>query len=373
MYRLFYPYNEILPTKKAHDVFVFNECAAFAEVGAEVTFLCGKGSGDLFSHYKVIPSPHFHVKKLPIIRKNVGLNLSWNYPFFFASQRVLKKAPPNSMVILSVLKQASFHLKRKLPHLFYVYEVHELSYYPDQQYNENKQKMEKEMLARADLIVTTTNELSFLLKKPPYSLNNPIATIPLAVTTKPLSPIAYSLPFTICYVGQLYEGQGLSLLLKALSKTHSSIHLKVIGGKPFEIQYLENKAQELGISNRVKFLGFYPPSQLPSFLQDVHAFIAPFEKKGKMSYVAHTKLLEYLGWGRPIVAPHLDVVQECFPNKEGVLYFEAENSESLANTLIELAKQEIWTKLYNEISRKEKRFTWQYRIKQYLNEISRYR
>ncbi len=360
--RIIYPYNEILPKRKAHDVFVFHECGALAaHANCDITLLVGQGSNqDLFSHYHVPKNEHFHIQPLFIVRKNNPLGLSWNLPFFFLCQRYIQRARPD-VVICSVRGQAAYHLKRKIPGVQYVYEVHELAYYPNRSQSPLVQA-ERDMLAATDLITVTTESLKQILKAPPYSLANRIEVVPLAVLAEPLPPPHPVATLQLAYVGQLYAGQGLPTLLKALSQTEN-VHLKVLGGNSTDITKLRKSAREMGVEGAVTFLGFTPPYEIPSALQDVHAFVAPFENTGRMPYVAHTKLFEYAHWGRPIIAPDLPIVREHFPS--GVLLYEPNRPTALAACIRSLQKEPIRTQLQEEISAYQGRFSWPARAQAY--------
>jgi glycosyltransferase involved in cell wall biosynthesis len=360
--RIIYPYNEILPKKKAHDVFIFHECAALAaQNGFDVTLLVGQGSGvNLFSHYDVPENDHFRLQRLFILRKNKLLNLSWNLPFFFFCQRYIQHNRPD-VVICSVRKQGAYHFQRKIPGIMYVYELHELSWYPNCP-SASFIQAEREMLARADLITVTTKLLKQILKNPPYQLKNPIEIVPLAVRSKPLLPPSESDILRLTYVGQLYAGQGLPTLLQALSQM-KGVHLKILGGKPEEIAHLKNLAKKLGVENCITFLGFILPGNIPSIIQDTDAFVAPFDQAGRMPYVAHTKLFEYAMWGRPIVAPDLPIVREHF--SAGVLLYEPDSSNALAVSLKNLQQRSTLHQLQQEIVAYQDRFSWNVRAQAY--------
>jgi glycosyltransferase involved in cell wall biosynthesis len=49
-----------------------------------------------------------------------------------------------------------------------------------------------------------------------------------------------------------------------------------------------------------------------------------------MPYVAHTKLLEYAAWQRPVIAPDLPVTREHFTASEVWIPFVADDAGSLA-------------------------------------------
>ncbi|MFZ0565755.1 MAG: glycosyltransferase family 4 protein [Chlamydiales bacterium] len=363
--RIFYPYNEILPKKRAHDLYIFHECAALAQAGYETTLLCGKGSNpNLFHYYGISSLDNLHIKQLPLIRKNNLLNWSWNLPFFFKCQQQIRKHRPE-FVFLSVLKQGAYHLSHKVKQSKYIYEVHELSYYPNQLTPKKNFRMEKTLLSRADLITVTTSALKEILRAPPYSLSIPIKVVPLAVHKAPLPPPPEKAdPLTLMYVGQLYSGQGLEHLLAAMQQVEG-VCLKVIGGKAREVESMIQLAKRLHVSQRVEFLGFHPPHLLPEIVKEAHAFVSSFEPKGRMPFVAHTKLLEYASWGRPFIVPNLSVVREHFPTGKGVLFFEAGQVSSLAESIQKLQDSHLRKKLQKESLEHGSSYSWGRRAERY--------
>lgn len=363
--KIIYPYNEILPKQTAHDVFIFHECAALAEIGFETTLLCGRGpKKDLFQHYGISNSNNLQVKQIPILRKNNPLNLSWNRPFFYRSQHYIRKQAPG-FVFLSVLKQGLYHLSKKIESSHYIYEVHELSYYPNQTTQKERFLAERALLKRVDLITVTTSALKEILRAPPYSLLTPIEVLPLAVHKSPLPPPPQKdNPLILMYVGQLYSTQGLPHLLAAMQQV-KGVCLKIIGGRAEEIQTMTQLAQQLGVCQSVEFLGFQPPSKLPSLVKEAHAFVAPFEPVGKMAFVAHTKLLEYAAWGRPFIAPNLSVVHEHSPTNNGMLLFEPGNPYSLAECIRKLKQRKLREKLQQESLAHIDAHSWKRRAERY--------
>lgn len=332
--RFFFPYNEILPKKRAHDLYLISLCHALASLGHDVTLLIGKGSEEkevLFAHYGISSLENFRICCLPIVRKNNLFNLSWNRIFFSAVQKTIQKEKPD-WVVLSVYKQGIYHLKRKVPGVKYLFDLHQLQGYPPPI---EEAKKEAQMLQNADQILVTTEPLRTLLLDDPYKIKTPIHVLPLATEKKALSHPSTA-PFTIAYVGQLYKGQGVPFLIRAMAET-KECHLRIIGGSEQEIKECEQLAESLGISKRIDFLGFQPPSSVEEKLENVDAFVAPFDGIGRMKYVAHTKLIEYAAWQRPIIAPRFPIVSDHFPKGDGWCAFEEGKVSSLA-TAIEKAK-----------------------------------
>ncbi len=350
--RIVYPYNEILPKRAAHDAFIFQECAALHAAGLSTTLICGRGTWaapKLFAHYG---TPSFPVHQLPIIRKNNPWRISWNLPFFMATQSYLKKKRPD-WVFLSVAKQGAYHLKRKISGIRYLYEVHELAHYP----NDSSQSSDREFLSRADLITVTTEPLKEILLAPPYSLTNRIEVIPLAVDKSPLPPPASNRRLQIAYVGQLYKDQGVDLLVKALSHLEG-VDLRIIGGRASEIEAFKSPPH-------VTFTGFVPPSELSHHLKGVDVFVAPFFDVGRMPYVAHTKLLDYASWVRPVVAPDIPLLHEHFEEGVDALFFTPKDPSSLAQTIKKLQDPELRATLQTGIQKHAHRYSWKKRALRY--------
>lgn len=357
---IFFPYNEILPKKRAHAIYLVFSVYYFAKHGEPTALIYGgkkseihkiKDFYNLANEKNLFLDPTFH------IRKNNPLNMSWNRPFFYLCQKKIEKQKPN-IVITSVFKQAKYHIERKSPATHYVYEIHELSTYPGQ-CPTDKTRIEKKMLADHDLIVTTTSQLKSILQEKPYSLTNPIAVVPLATHAKPLGPPQFFDLLNLFYIGSLEPEQGVQNVIRALSQTTNS-HLTLIGGTSEQIAFLKNLGRNLGIEQRLDFLGFQLPSSLQALVEKADAFIAPFTNEGKMAYVAHTKLADYTAWGRPLIAPNLPVVKEHVdPN---TFFFEDINS--LAAAIQKVASPHVRKEWHLKKSHFD--LSWDTRTKNYL-------
>ena len=360
--KIVYPYNEILPLRKAHDSYVIRNCHALAQRGHQVTLLVGKGSESekqLLNFYALEPHPLFEIKYLPILRKQHLLPLQWNGIFFYAVQKYLEKTKPD-WVICSVLKQAAFHLNRRIEGCQYFYEVHQLGWYPTLQgeFNWNKIHLERLVYNKSDAISVTTLALEKLLRSYPYQCKTPLYKIPLACDFLSLEKKEeVSKPFKLFYIGQLYPYQGIDFLLSALKET-PEMHLVVVGGKSEEVLSYRQRCQKYAIESRVTFEGFLSTQEMLEKVKQADAFVCPFKNCERMPYVAHTKLREYAALKRPIVAPNLDVVREEVP--QGALFYQADQVDSLSQALNSLLNLNFYQKLMLEIHQNES-FTWEKR------------
>jgi glycosyltransferase involved in cell wall biosynthesis len=189
------------------------------------------------------------------------------------------------------------------------------------------------------MLTTTTESLQNVAQKL-YAPLPPMVRVPLAADIeegiRPFFPPEPHEPWRIGYVGQLYPLQGVDLLIKALSLLPERVFLDIIGGKDAHIDALRTLARERGVEHRTRFHGFLPPCEVASRAAQVHILAAPSLALGKMPFVAHTKIYEYLAWGRPIVAADLPSIREEIADGTNGLLFEAGNVQSLAQAILKI-------------------------------------
>ena len=252
--------------------------------------------------------------------------------------------------MFSVLKHADFLLKNKVRGCKYIYEAHQLQWYPSYgaQLNLNKIRWERSIFNRSDLVTATTIALKKILSIYPYDLQTKVEVLPLACDFLPLSAKKPLTPFKLYYIGQLYTKQGLHHLLDALENVEG-IELNVVGGRDVQITHYKEYCQNKNIASKVVFKGFVPPDRFQEELDDADAFVTTFDNSERMPYVAHTKIYEYLALQKPIVAPNLEIVNEHAPY--GVLTYDTADRESLVEHLTQLLDEQTYKRLASEVKK----------------------
>src|SRR5205085_10795842 len=92
-------------------------------------------------------------------------------------------------------------------------------------------------------------------------------------TTPPLAP-----PFVLGFLSLLdahHRYKGLAVLLRALAGLSDLPLRLVVGGAGEELGRYRALAIELGVAERVDFLGFVPDGALPDFFRACHLFALP--------------------------------------------------------------------------------------------------
>jgi glycosyltransferase involved in cell wall biosynthesis len=108
----------------------------------------------------------------------------------------------------------------------------------------------------------------------------------------------------LLFVGRLGREKNVELLLEALTLARVPARLAIAGDGP-EREALEARAAELGVRERVRFLGALERSELPDYYASADAFVFP-----SVSETQGLVLVEAMGAGCAVIAADAPVVRE---------------------------------------------------------------
>lgn len=140
--------------------------------------------------------------------------------------------------------------------------------------------------------------------------------------------------YELLFVGRLVEQKGLAYLLEALPvilAKHPQVKLSVAGTGPEEAR-LRLLAEELGISDRVAFLGPIPNAELPRLYRRAAVFVAPLIFAEGLGLV----LAEALACECPVVASDLPAIRDVVIDGVTGLTARERDSADLASKVIAL-------------------------------------
>jgi glycosyltransferase involved in cell wall biosynthesis len=113
--------------------------------------------------------------------------------------------------------------------------------------------------------------------------------------------------YRLLFTGRLAAVKGLPILLDAVSRLtphHPAIELALAGDGP-DRAALERQAAELGIADRVRFLGYQSSDQVRALLQETDVFVLPSFAEG-----VPVVLMEAMASGVPVVATRVAGITE---------------------------------------------------------------
>ena len=122
----------------------------------------------------------------------------------------------------------------------------------------------------------------------------------------------------LMYVGNLEEYQGIDLLLDSFAVAHSKLavaDLVIIGGQSRDIEKYGKKSRQLGIANKVHFLGPKPVEHLGHYLSQADILVSP-RLKGNNTPM---KLYSYLHSGKAVLATRLPTHTQLIDDRVAML------------------------------------------------------
>lgn len=142
-----------------------------------------------------------------------------------------------------------------------------------------------------------------------------------------LHPIAHLL----LYVGRVDEEKRLDVLIHALARSgRTDCHLAV-GGRGAALTALKELVSQLGLGERVHFLGYVPDGEKRNLLNSADIFAMPSDAE-----LLSIATLEAMACGRPILAARAQALPELVTDRENGRLFRANDVDDAAAVLTEL-------------------------------------
>jgi glycosyltransferase involved in cell wall biosynthesis len=315
-------------------------CAALARLGHDVTLvtkLCPDrqeaGVDDEFGFYGVPPS--FEVVKLPRPLAPGG-----SLRYLWGMRRLLRGSVPWDLVYCRDLGGAWLAVRRGLPVLF---EAHGLPA------GRGSLLIHKRLLAAPSLrrLVVISGALEQRWRE--LELLAGGVTVVVAHDgadaldmPAPAAEGAPDRPRRIGYVGHLYEGRGVEVLV-TLAGRLPQCEFHVIGGREPELASWRSRAT----GSNLIFHGFVPPGRLAETYAMLDVLLMPYQRQVAVAggrsdtsdWMSPMKLFEYMATGRPIISSDLPVLREVLVDRENALLVPADKPDCWENALRELLEQ----------------------------------
>lgn len=200
--------------------------------------------------------------------------------------------------------------------------------------------LEKWSIARADQVITV-NEACHRIFGARSCNPSRIAVVMNTPDEKifPLRPVERKEidtrdTFVMMFHGSIVERNGLDLAVKALARVADRVPavLKVYGNRTPYLDQVMAEAKDLGIEDRVEFLGRRNLEQLVDAILDCDLGVIPNQRNPFTDINTPTRIFEYTACGKPVLAPRTMGIQDYF-DEDDLLYFESGDVDSLARQI----------------------------------------
>jgi len=98
---------------------------------------------------------------------------------------------------------------------------------------------------------------------------------------------------------------------------------------------LEKLVEQRGLSSKVRFCGYVPPADIPTWLNRCDVGVLPMRRDILLEFACPNKLSEFIIMGKPIVISRLKAIEHYF-SENAVAYFEPNNPAEFAQQIVRL-------------------------------------
>lgn len=365
--RIAYLHGGTIPSVYANGVHVMRMCDAFAQAGHDVTLYTAPGT-----HPADDPHAYYGVRsRFPIRAVPAPEDTPAGYWARAARVRDLLDRSPAPDLIYS---RDPYSLTAAADIAPFVYEMHQL------RDDVSPPETEHRLLCHPRLagIVAITHALARDLRTIHAAWEPlPILVEPDCADLPDPPPNLADLPGRrgaprIGYVGHLYAGRGIDLILDLADRLpHLDFHL--IGGTPEDLAHW--RRQSLHRLN-AHFHGHRPPAELSAYYPRFDVVLAPYQRKIYTTqrlaetgrWTSPMKLFEYMAHGRAIIASDIPVLHEVLRDRVNCLLRPPDQPQAWADALTELlADPNLRHALATEAHRQARdHYTWRARADRIL-------
>jgi glycosyltransferase involved in cell wall biosynthesis len=150
--------------------------------------------------------------------------------------------------------------------------------------------------------------------------------------------------FVLIYPGTIAPRYGIDIAIRALPliiEEVPNIRLNIIVSRAIYADYVQEVAEDVGVSNCVDVTLPVPIEEIPARLAQANAGIYTGLSDPHMEIATPTKVLEYAMMGIPIISSKLKVLERFFDD-DAILFFEPGNVEQFAECVIELHDDQVY-------------------------------
>ncbi|PHM39596.1 putative glycosyltransferase WbpH [Xenorhabdus mauleonii] len=368
-----------VPDYRVASLQILQNVDAFARQGHHVCLITPKGQNCVEEIIDRPLPPSVELISLHNIRRKWYFPLNTQKLFYFQVTKWLKEHKIDAIFTRNI-KMANYLLCKhpEIPHFFESHEIfaqsfkesHDLLRRQNQRKYQKLKKIERQVYGKSQVIFTLTSLLREDIYQE-YGVKTPIVVAPDGVDILAVESVQQTLsggenkrPTQVLYLGSLHRWKGVPTVLKAMSYLDDAV-LNIAGGTTEQISKLKHTAKQIGVSDKVNFLGFIQPKNRFQVIADSDICVLPLTKTSIGSrYTSPLKLFEYMAMGKPVVISDFPSIRDAV-DERAVNFADSENAESFAEQIRWLIHHpvELAAKVDHSQQLITARFNWDQRAK----------
>lgn len=370
--KIVYISSSIIPSRTANSIHVMKMCQAFADNGHEVVLLAPdrykeyeSGVNDVYKYYGVQPNFKLIKIKYKYIKGKILFQLIDIY-------RILRNEKPDLVygrytpgcMLSSILKFRT------------IFESHSPVWESGLMDKMSFNLMIKQKNFKALTVISNALK-SMYIERNIIEPDRILVAHDGADEAKDLDSKAQLFgeqnSLKVGYVGHLYKGRGIELILECAIKI-GDMTFHIVGGTNLDIEYWKNHVKVLGLTN-VYFYGFVAPNEAVSYRNSFDIVLAPYAEQVSVSgnigdtsrYMSPLKIFEYMSHRKAIVCSDLPVLREVLNDTNSVLV-NPKNIQEWINAIDKLRDAEkskiLADKAFLDFSKK---YSWKIRAEKLID------
>jgi len=367
---IFYISPNNYPSRAAHTIHIMNMCQSFSKLGKKVTLVIPVNFKNIFlsnrklkNYYSI--TDNVSIVKLPMPPTRIGLSIFCMLSFLLVSVYKSKLCYTRNFFIADVFTKMGCNT---------IFETHGLEFdnFKKTKISERISLLKVIVISRALLHMYKEENIDiskFLVAHDGANL--------VVESSENILPDYTDGKYHIGYVGHLYKGRGINLILNIANKR--SQHLfHIVGGLEDDIAYWKNIASDMQVNN-VIFEGYMKHSEVTILRRKFDILLAPYEQKVRVSgntgdtsnWMSPLKIFEYMSDKKPILVSDLPVLHEVLKDKYSCLFCKVDDlNDWLKNLDILVENQEFSDMIsYNAHQTLKECYTWNKRAVSIIDEI----
>ena len=195
------------------------------------------------------------------------------------------------------------------------------------------------------------------------------ATTPTNVEPTPTGKL------TVGYIGHLYEGRGIDIVV-GLAESFPDLDFLVVGGEDEHVTTWKQRCTHIP---NLSFEGYVPHGKLGEYYTRIDIVLAPYQQVVRVSgnvgdtgrWMSPLKIFEYMSYGKPMLISDLPVLREVLKDGETCLLCEPSDPASWKTQLSRLTEDETFRHRLGKQAYADflEHYTWDARVKKILNYV----
>lgn len=182
--------------------------------------------------------------------------------------------------------------------------------------------------------------------------------------------------FNIGYIGSLYKGRGIELILE-IAKALPNDFFHIIGGSEAEVIGWKKITHN---TKNIVFYGQIPPAEVPKYGCCMDILLAPYQNNvfssnsvtttDTVNYMSPMKIFEYMSFGKVIIASNLPAIREVLRNEENAMLCDPLDVTKWVGAIERLwNEKDLKIRLENtSLKELQDNYTWKERARRVLKE-----